>query len=64
MIGPRINAAGRLGDASPAVDLLMTEDVTVATGLAQELDTLNKERQALVSEYDERSGRNHFTTAR
>lgn len=49
MIGPRLNAVGRLGDASPAVDLLMTEEVDVATGLAEELDSLNKERQALVS---------------
>lgn len=49
MIGPRINAVGRLGDASPAVELLKTEDMTIATGLAEELDTLNKERQGLVS---------------
>lgn len=49
MIGPRINAVGRLGDASPAVELLKTEDHTIATGLAEELDQLNKERQSLVS---------------
>ena len=53
MIGPRLNAAGRLGDASPAVDLLMTEDSTAAMSLAQDLDTLNKERQALVSKMTE-----------
>ena len=35
MIGPRINAAGRLGDASPAVDLLKTEDAAVATGTCE-----------------------------
>jgi len=49
MIGPRLNAAGRLGDASPAVDLLKTDDVRIAGGLAEELDALNKERQSLVS---------------
>lgn len=49
MIGPRINAVGRLGDASPAVELLKTEDMTIATGLAEQLDKLNKERQGLVS---------------
>jgi single-stranded-DNA-specific exonuclease len=49
MIGPRLNAVGRLGDASPAVDLLKTTDVGVATGLAEKLDALNKERQALVA---------------
>lgn len=49
MIGPRLNAAGRLGDASPAVHLLKSEELDQALALATELDTLNKERQALVS---------------
>ena len=44
MIGPRLNAAGRLGDASPAVDLLKTEDMAHAMALAKELDSLNKEQ--------------------
>ena len=35
MIGPRLNAAGRLGDASPAVQLLKTEDATLATGIGK-----------------------------
>ena len=35
MIGPRLNAAGRLGDASPAVHLLKTEDMAHAMGLQQ-----------------------------
>ncbi|MEK3934095.1 single-stranded-DNA-specific exonuclease RecJ [Sporosarcina sp. FSL W7-1349] len=48
-IGPRINAAGRLGDAKPAVDLLKTDDEGVAMALAEQLDSLNKERQAIVS---------------
>ena len=50
MIGPRLNAAGRLGDASPAVELLKTEDTAIALALAKELDSLNKERQAIVSD--------------
>ncbi len=49
MIGPRLNAAGRLGDASPAVHLLKSENMEQALALATELDGLNKERQALVS---------------
>lgn len=48
-IGPRLNAVGRLGDAYPAVDLLMATDLASAKSLAEQLDTLNKERQAIVS---------------
>ena len=46
-LGPRINAAGRLGDAGRAVDLFMTDDANVAKALAAELENINKERQAL-----------------
>lgn len=49
MIGPRLNAPGRLGSADPAVHLLKTEDKMEAMSIAQQLDTLNKERQALVT---------------
>ncbi|QTD43258.1 single-stranded-DNA-specific exonuclease RecJ [Sporosarcina sp. Te-1] len=48
-IGPRLNAPGRLGSAAPAVQLLKSDDLTEAISLAEELDALNKERQALVS---------------
>ncbi|MDF2117206.1 single-stranded-DNA-specific exonuclease RecJ [Roseiarcaceae bacterium H3SJ34-1] len=47
MIGPRINAGGRIGDASLGARLLMIEDEAEATRIAAELDRLNKERQAL-----------------
>lgn len=50
MIAPRINAVGRLADADPAVDLLLTKDRTEAKELAQEIDMMNKERQTIVSE--------------
>jgi single-stranded-DNA-specific exonuclease len=53
MIGPRINAAGRLASADPAVHLLMTEDKEEAQMLAEEIDALNKERQQLVNEIAE-----------
>ncbi|RBW70429.1 single-stranded-DNA-specific exonuclease RecJ [Bacillus taeanensis] len=49
-IGPRINAAGRLDSAAPAVELLITEDEPLAEKLAAEIDALNRERQALVNE--------------
>ncbi|MFG6114214.1 single-stranded-DNA-specific exonuclease RecJ [Halobacillus sp. MO56] len=50
MIGPRINAVGRLQDASPAVELLLTEDYKQAEDLATLIDQLNKERQKIVSD--------------
>ncbi|PLR81895.1 single-stranded-DNA-specific exonuclease RecJ [Bacillus sp. V33-4] len=49
MIAPRINAAGRLKNADPAVKLLLTDDELEAAALAEEIDELNKQRQALVS---------------
>ena len=45
MIGPRLNAAGRLRSAMLAYDLLAALDQRSATPLAQELDALNQERQ-------------------
>ncbi|WP_100402242.1 single-stranded-DNA-specific exonuclease RecJ [Bacillus sp. FJAT-42315] len=50
MIAPRINAVGRLSDADPAVELLLTKDKGTAEQLAKEIDAMNKERQAIVNE--------------
>jgi single-stranded-DNA-specific exonuclease len=47
LLGPRINAGGRIGRATLGVDLLMGEDSTECMRLAQELDRLNRERQAI-----------------
>lgn len=44
-IGPRINAAGRLGQARLAVELLTTDNRQRAAQLADYLDQLNKDRQ-------------------
>lgn len=44
-IGPRLNAAGRLGSAEPALDLLLTRDDELALKLAEQLDRLNGDRQ-------------------
>jgi single-stranded-DNA-specific exonuclease len=52
-LGPRINAAGRLGDASPAVHLLLTDDKNEAAQLAEEIDQINKTRQSIVNEITE-----------
>jgi single-stranded-DNA-specific exonuclease len=46
-LGPRINAAGRLGHPRSALDLLLTDDPVEAKRLANELEDLNRERQAV-----------------
>jgi single-stranded-DNA-specific exonuclease len=46
-LAPRINAAGRLEDATTAVRLLLTHDPAEARGLAADLDRKNRERQEL-----------------
>jgi single-stranded-DNA-specific exonuclease len=50
MLGPRINAAGRLDSAMTAYYLLATRDITEASDLAQELQALNVQRQTLTME--------------
>lgn len=44
-LGPRVNAAGRLGSAQTALDLLLTEDEHEALRLAEELDLRNRDRR-------------------
>ena len=46
-LAPRINAAGRLGRPDAALELLLTTDVKEAKQLADELETLNRDRQAV-----------------
>jgi single-stranded-DNA-specific exonuclease len=46
-LGPRLNAAGRMGDAMDGVRLLLTDDPGEAVALAAQLDRQNVERQAL-----------------
>jgi single-stranded-DNA-specific exonuclease len=50
VLGPRLNAAGRLRSATAALELLLTEDATQAGVLAQELEAYNQERQAVTRE--------------
>jgi single-stranded-DNA-specific exonuclease len=47
LLGPRINAGGRIGRADLGAQLLLTDDPTEAGQIAAELDRLNRERQAL-----------------
>ena len=46
-LAPRINAAGRLGRPDAALELLLTEDDDEAARLAGELESLNRDRQAV-----------------
>ena len=49
-LAPRINASGRMGCASLAAELLLTEDEARAAALARQLCQLNRERQAIEAE--------------
>ena len=44
-IGPRINAAGRMETGSKAVDLLVSIDTRLATGISKEINNFNIERR-------------------
>ncbi|MFH0772217.1 MAG: single-stranded-DNA-specific exonuclease RecJ [Candidatus Omnitrophota bacterium] len=47
MLGPRINASGRVGSSLQSLKLLLTEDETEADSLAKALDSNNRERQGM-----------------
>ena len=47
LIGPRINAGGRIGDAALGARLLTLDDPSEARAIAEQLDQLNSERQAM-----------------
>ena len=49
-LAPRLNAAGRLGQATRAADLLMATDPHEAAALASELCELNRQRQSIETE--------------
>lgn len=46
-LAPRINAAGRLGHAETALQLLLAEDLSSARELAKELDKYNTQRRSI-----------------
>src|SRR5215212_10573905 len=47
LVGPRINAGGRIGDAALGSRLLLSNDAMEANRIAAELDRLNRERQEI-----------------
>ncbi len=50
---PRLNAAGRMGDASLALDLLMSDSFSDACALAERLEEVNAQRRAIEAELSE-----------
>jgi len=46
-VGPRLNAAGRLESMSLGIECLLASDADVSMKLAEELDTLNRERRVI-----------------
>jgi single-stranded-DNA-specific exonuclease len=52
-IAPRINAAGRMGDAKTAVKLLLSDDLSKATTIAEEIQSANDERRTIDEEIKE-----------
>ena len=55
MLGPRLNAAGRLKEALAAFELLTTTDVFKAGELAQQLDMQNRERQRITRDMQKKA---------
>ncbi len=47
VVGPRINAAGRLEDMSIGIACLLADNIETATELAAQLDHLNRERRVI-----------------
>jgi single-stranded-DNA-specific exonuclease len=47
VLGPRLNAAGRLQDMSVGIHCLITEDFEAAYAIANQLDALNRERRSI-----------------
>ena len=50
ILGPRLNAAGRLADMSLGIECLLTDDEAHAANCAQQLDRLNRERRKIEAE--------------
>ena len=49
IVGPRLNAAGRLADMSLGIESLITDDEARALNIAQQIDALNRERREIES---------------
>ena len=47
IIGPRLNAAGRLDDMSLGIECLLTDDANAARAMAAQLDEMNQDRKSI-----------------
>jgi single-stranded-DNA-specific exonuclease len=55
VVGPRLNAAGRLDDMSVGIECLLTDDDAAASQMAARLDALNRERKEIESDMQARA---------
>lgn len=55
VLGPRLNAAGRLSDMSIGIECLLADDPGRAFSLAQKLDALNRERREIEADMQEQA---------
>jgi len=55
ILGPRLNASGRMESALASYELLVTQDIQIAGQLAQELEIHNRERQQITRETIEKA---------
>ena len=53
MLGPRLNAAGRIDDMALGIECLLADDPVAAQRLAQELDSLNRQRRGIEADMQE-----------
>ncbi len=55
VLGPRINAAGRLDDIRTGIECLLAADEETALGYAQQLDRFNRERREIEAQMREQA---------
>ena len=55
LLGPRLNAAGRLADMRLGVECLLTDDPARALTIAQQLDNFNRERREIEADMQEQA---------
>jgi single-stranded-DNA-specific exonuclease len=55
VLGPRLNAAGRLSDMGIGIECLLADDPAAALNLAQKLDSLNRERREIEAEMQDQA---------